>query len=425
MREHMNKRIKVGIFVDGDFIPSYDGAANRFHFLSRYIQEVTDIEIIIFHGYRGWSDIKLIKKEPFKTYIFPIKSYYQDLNLLASIIKQEGIEIIQFDNLEPILLQGIILSQLTNTYLVSEMHYAVRNLAKSLGASPKRITTIKRMERVVGNTVDHLICLSRDDKSFLKKNMGLSDSRISVVPSGVDLDNARFWGPNFRRKTILFLGNLFFEPNIEAVEFICKDVATHLRNFRFLIVGDCPEEISHRYKKANIKFTGTVTDLNLVFRESTIALAPIQERTGLRIKLLNYLAAGIPIIATSAAVSGFKNRRVFVIENNLSRYVKRILALFKARNEAMRLAKNGRRMIEEQFDWVGIARQTEKVYKRILKTDRKPKDKYLKKISRFKIKEPVWLEEAKHKGRFANRRSSLEKGFKYAVINMGRLHIFR
>jgi hypothetical protein len=137
----MKRKIKVGIFVDGDFIPSYDGASNRFHYLSRYLAR-NGVEIIIFHGYREWSDISLIKKEPFKTYIFPIEHYYNNLELIASIIRKESIDIIQFDNLEPILLQGIRLAELTGVKLVSEMHYVVRNLAKKLGAGQSRIKEI-------------------------------------------------------------------------------------------------------------------------------------------------------------------------------------------------------------------------------------------------------------------------------------------
>src|SRR3989344_8315356 len=103
------RKIKIGIFIDGDFIPSYDGASNRFHYLSRHLA-LNGADVVVFHGYRGWSDIKLIRKEPFKTYVFPKQHYYSNLELIASLIKKESIDIIQFDNLEPVLLQGIRLS---------------------------------------------------------------------------------------------------------------------------------------------------------------------------------------------------------------------------------------------------------------------------------------------------------------------------
>lgn len=146
----MKKKIKVGIFVDGDFIPSYDGASNRFHYLSRYLA-LNGIDIVIFHGYREWSDISLIRKEPFKTYIFPIKNYYNNLELIASLIRKESIDIIQFDNLEPILLQGIRLAELSGTKLVSEMLYVVRNLAKDLVLINSEYPKLKKWKKRLVN----------------------------------------------------------------------------------------------------------------------------------------------------------------------------------------------------------------------------------------------------------------------------------
>ena len=87
VRKNNDKKIRLGVFVDGDFIPSFDGAANRFHYLSRALLWA-GVEVVIFHGYRGWSDLKLIKKEKIKTYIFPIECYYNNLELIASIIKK-------------------------------------------------------------------------------------------------------------------------------------------------------------------------------------------------------------------------------------------------------------------------------------------------------------------------------------------------
>jgi hypothetical protein len=53
----LSKTKKVAIFVDGEFIPSFSGATNRFHYLSRALQKFTDTEVVIILCDRGWSDI--------------------------------------------------------------------------------------------------------------------------------------------------------------------------------------------------------------------------------------------------------------------------------------------------------------------------------------------------------------------------------
>lgn len=421
----MSKKIKVGIFVDGDFIPSYDGASNRFHYLSRYLA-LNGIDVVVFHGYRGWSDISLIRKEPFKTYLFNIENYYSNLELLASLLRKESIDIIQFDNLEPILLQGIRLSELSGSKLVSEMHYVVRNLAKKLGADKDRLVNIEKMEEKVGKSVDHLITLSYEDQKFIEEYMGVSPERISVIPSGVDCNEIRYFGPNFDEKNIIFLGNLYFKPNEDAVRRIRNLIypELHKYGFRFTIAGDCPENLKRDCETEGFKFTGTLSDLNELFKNATLALSPIDEGTGMRIKLLNYLAAGIPILTTSIAASGFNNKGLFLTEDNYTDYAKRILELVKDKKGLIQISNNGRSEIESLYDWNTIAKRTIEVYRKIMQSGSLKKT--LPEVEFIKNKEPVWLQEAIAKKRFKEMDSGLlSKSFSFAILDKGLLNDYR
>lgn len=421
----MGRKVKVGIFIDGDFIPSYDGASNRFHYLSRYLT-LNGVDVIIFHGYREWSDISLIQKEPFKTYVFPKQYYYSNLELIASLIKKESIDIIQFDNLEPILLQGIRLSGLTGARLVSEMHYVVRNLAKKLGANATRLEEIKIMEEMVGKSIDHLISLSEEDQIILEEYMKISSQRMSVIPSGVDCSEIRYFGPNFDEKNIIFLGNLYFKPNEDAVRVMRDLIYPELqqRGFRFTIAGDCPPYLRKACQAKDFDFVGTLSDLNYFFKDATFALAPIDEGTGMRIKLLNYLAAGIPVLTTNIAASGFKNKRHFFIENNYSDYGKRILILLKNKKDLIRASYNGRSEIEKYYDWNSIAKMTIKVYQKILNRD--ITQKVLPETNTIKNKEPAWLQEAIAKKRFKIVKSDdLPKEFSFAVIDSHSINSYK
>lgn len=419
------RKIKIGIFVDGDFIPSYDGASNRFHYLSRYLA-LNGVDVVVFHGYRGWSDIKLIRKEPFKTYVFPKRHYYSNLELIASLIKKESIDIIQFDNLEPILLQGIRLSKLTGTKLVSEMHYVVRNLAKKLGAGTSRLEEIKTMEEVVGKSIDHLISLSEEDKIILEKYMGMSSQRISVIPSGVDCSEIRYFGPNFDENNIIFLGNLYFKPNEDAVRIMRDLIYPELQQhgFRFTIAGDCPPDLMKDCQTKGFDFIGTLPDLNLLFKDATFALAPIDEGTGMRIKLLNYLAAGIPILTSSTAALGFKNKKHFFIEDDYSSYGKRILDLLKNKSDLTHTSYDGRSEIDKYYNWGNIAKTTIGAYEKILDND--TIEKVLPDNNVIKNDEPAWLQEAIAKKRFKDINSNeLSEGFSFAVINNNSINSYK
>ncbi len=413
--------VKVGIFVDGDFIPSYDGASNRFHYLSRYLAK-SGIKVVVFHGYRKWSDVSLIKKEPFKTYFFPSKTYYSNLELIASLVKKEGINIIQFDNLEPVLLQGLRLSHMTGAHLVNEMHYVVRNLAKNLGANKKRLKNIAALEHAVGKAVDQVICLSADDKPTLSRNMAIEPGRISVIPSGVDVEAIKFFGPSIKAKNIIFLGNLYFEPNAQAVREIFKRMypPMHAAGFKFTITGDCPDSLKQECRGPGFTFTGPIKDLNALFHDATFALAPIIEGTGMRIKILNYLAAGIPVITTSTAAQGFPDHSCLFIENDFNAYPDLMIRLLDNETRMFSKAIRGRDRILNNYSWGTIARQTIKTYEKILARPRRAKDLRLGEVCTSH--EPVWLEEAIQKKRFRTIPCpALSKPFSYAISNGGKL----
>lgn len=426
MCSKLNKnKLSVGIFIGGDFIPSYAGATNRMQYLSRYLQ-LAGVKIVIFHGYRGWTDLRLIAREPFKTYIFPIDRYYRDLDFLASLICKENIRIIQFNDLEPIISQGIKLSQATGAYIISESYYVVSDLAKSIGASDNRVHSIRKLEVAIGSVVDHVICLSKDDKPKLQSRMRVADSRISVIPSGVDLKEIRYWGPNFDSKTVLFLGNLYFEPNADAVRSIHTYVFPALRQegFKFLLAGDCPPALKIKYESPGFKFVGPEPDLNVVFRQATVALAPIRESTGLRIKILNYLAAGLPVISTPQAVSGIGNTKHIIIENDIRKYADTIRDLLKNRKSSSQRSIAARRFIEKNFGWHKVALRVASVYRRILGLPVKDRLE-INLLSKFHLGQPAWLEEAERKGRFANLKPIIKGKFSYGIIQRGKIRIIR
>lgn len=386
--------------MDGDFIPSFDGASNRFQYLSRHLQK-SGVEVVVFHGYRRWSDIHLIREEPFKTYCISKDSYYNDLDFICSLVNKEGIDLIQFDNLEPILIQGAKIAAKTQTHLVSEMHYCVSDLAKSLGAKSERIDQIKEMEKLTGRFVDHLICLNVEDAEKLTKSMGLDTSRISTIPSGVDLEEIKY-RDRTNGKHIIFLGNLFFEPNAEATRKIRRLIYPQLSKigYKFLIIGDCPADLSKELGDANFIFLGTIPDLNLAFRDALVALAPIDEGTGIRVKILNYMAAGIPVIATSQAISGLREVKNIIIEDNIHLYPRLIIQLTDDAKNTASMGSSLRAQAERSYGWDTIASQTKETYKQILKAPTTSKKQLLSLLDAIDTREPVWLEEATEKHRF-------------------------
>ena len=412
----MKKKIKVGVFVEGRFLPAYDGANNRFHYLSKFLQLSGKVDVVIFHCCRGYTDIKLVKNEPFVTYLISEENYYHNLELLATIIQKEQIDILQFNDLEPILYQGVKLSKMTNTKLVYEIHYNSAQLAKTLGEKKETINNIIKIQGEVGKNIDFAICLSSDDKNDSIKNLQIKESEFEVITSGVNLKENKYHIPNLKGKTIVFLGNLYFKPNEDAVRILKDKIYPKLSNlgFSFVVAGDCPIKLKTELSDKNFDFTGTIKDLNLLFAKAGICVAPIFEGTGIRIKFLNFMSGGIPILTTKIATNGFIDKSNFIIEDNVERYPGKIIDLFQD-DKLIEISKNSLEFAKKHYSWQKIANQVIKVYKMVLINSTKTKTGDMEILNK-----PAWLNELISKGRYKVIRK-LPQNFSFSKVSNGKI----
>lgn len=416
----MKKRIRVGIFIEGKFLPSYDGANNRFHYLSKFLQESGKVDVVIFHCHRGYTDTRLLRNEKFTTYLLSEENYYNNLELLAFLINKEKIEILQFNDIEPILYQGVKLSKMTGAKLVYEIHYNSAQLAKTLGEKKEIVEEITKSQKKVGENIDHAICLSIDDVKDSINNLMITKGMIDVVPSGVDIRENKYHTPNLSSKTVSFLGNLYFQPNEDAVRMLKTIVFPELKKhgYSFIIAGDCPKKLKEELGEDNFKFIGTVKNLNSLFKKSTICVAPIFEGTGMRIKFLNFMSGGIPIITTSIATNGFPDKSNFIIEDDVKKYADKIINLVETK-EIMKISKNSRKIIEDEYNWKKISEKVVDIYIKVLRK------KTNKKTSAIKVLEkPAWLKELIKKGRYKTI-SELPCDFSFSKVKDGEIEEYK
>ena len=393
MHQTLQKSKKVTIFVDGEFIPSYSGAANRFHYLSRALQEHTDTEIIIILCDRGWSDIKQIKRESFKTYLVHPK-LFKNINFLTLILKKEGVDIIQFANLELAIEVGMQLSNNLNKHLIFEAHYEDYEFAKSVGASENTLDNILFLQNTFGKYFDKVIALSAEDAK-LSRNMRINQEDITVIPSGVYLDDFSKSCFDDLSKKIVFFGNIYFDINLKAVEAIKNTMYRKLADagFKFYIIGDISRAEKEKLRDNKFLIIGKQEKLIKYFNKSTIALAPIFKGSGIRVKILNYLNAGIPVVTTSEGARGLRRKDLLIIENDLGKYPTLIEKLVKERKTLINLSKLGRRFVRENMSWEIVSKLVSKEYDYLLKTPVIPKEIAVHKILKLKFGDPVWIKE--------------------------------
>ena len=168
---------------------------------------------------------------------------------------------------------------------------------------------------------------------------------------------------------ILFIGLLSYPPNIEALYNICNIIAPDFEdNVEFIIVGKNPPKIIH---PKNVKFLGFVDDVKKYILNSDICIAPLTYGSGTRLKILEYMAMGKPVISTSKGAEGidYVNNKNIIIENNISNFPAIINDLWDDKSRRDQLGKEAKKLIKLSYDWQNYEKILNNIYEEVLNGD--------------------------------------------------------
>jgi sugar transferase (PEP-CTERM/EpsH1 system associated) len=188
-------------------------------------------------------------------------------------------------------------------------------------------------------------------------------ARTSVVPNGVDLDG---YGPPADAPTVIFTGAMDYLPNVDAVEHFCGDifpaVARAVPGARFLIVGLNPGPAVRRLAELpGVTVTGAVPEVRSYYRQAAVCVAPLRIARGIQNKVLQSMALGVPVVATSAAARGLESRpdEHLLVEDDPARFAQAVISLLGDRDGRRRLAERARGFVERNHSWPAILARIE------------------------------------------------------------------
>ena len=238
------------------------------------------------------------------------------------------------------------------------------------------IKKIKRWEKYYWQMCDKLVTMSEDDKEFIAQQIG-SAAKIHVVANGVD--TAWFGEKKYAKRcepTLLSVGTFKWLPNVEAVRFLMQKVWPLIKkqrtDIKLWIVGNAPtqEILTLAAKDKQIEVSGRIEDIREAFSGAHILLAPVFSGKGTRYKILEAMASGTPIIATSTAVEGLgvTDGEEVMIADSASAMAEAALRLLQDKPWQRRLSKNGKNFVRQHYDWELIARRLDDIYQELGKT---------------------------------------------------------
>ena len=232
------------------------------------------------------------------------------------------------------------------------------------------INKIKKWERHFWRSAQKLIVMSQADKDYIANEIG-DENKIEVVANGVDSE----WFNKKRRKppekpTVLSVGTFNWLPNIEAVKFLVNRVwpllKQQVKDVQLWIVGNAPtqEILNFQKKDSGIKVTGNIPDIRDAFKSAHVVAAPVFSGKGTRYKILEAMAAGTPVVATSIAVEGLgvEDGKHVILADTAALMSDKIARLLDSPEERSLLSRRAKKFVTQQYDWKYISSKLDEVY---------------------------------------------------------------
>jgi len=195
------------------------------------------------------------------------------------------------------------------------------------------------------------------------------DVTINVVPNGVDLDEYTGYSGPAKPYDLVFTGKMDFRPNVDAMLWMGHEVWPLIRRRRpgssMAIVGQRPHpRLEPLREEAGITVTGWVPDVRPYIAGATVYVAPLRVGGGTRLKLLQAMAMGAAIVATSLGAEGFPvtHGRELLLADTPGDFAQAVLHLLEDQEQRSQLGKSARRFVEATYGWDTLVPKLEALY---------------------------------------------------------------
>jgi glycosyltransferase involved in cell wall biosynthesis len=248
-----------------------------------------------------------------------------------------------------------------------------RQLSVSLHTEKQKARFLRRyirwcdyMESSLYKFVDGIWACSTDDLQVFQKKNIRHPLPLTVVANGVDTAYFSFDGRPEKAQIprIIYGGSLCWQPSAEAVAFFYRQVWPLIHaerpDLQLVILGREPPDWMYEMVKgdASVRLVGEVPDARPYFADASITVCPILSGSGTRLKILEAMSMGNPVVSTTLGAEGITatDGQELLITDSPAAMAAAVLRLASDSHIYNRLRRNGRAFVEKKYEWSQIIR---------------------------------------------------------------------
>ena len=236
------------------------------------------------------------------------------------------------------------------TYLKYDRIYKQSKTFKTKIKNKMKYFSLKRAELKSLSYASEIVTLNCKDTELLRRENPALNIRV-IAPYFEKYNHAVYKNTS---ADIVFYGAMSRPENYNAAVWFIENVFSHLPpQFRFIIAGANPDKVLAAYKSDRILITGYVENPVSIFERSLCLVVPLLLGAGIKIKILEGMSSGIPVITNSIGIEGIPAKADvdYIHCETAEEYIKAIGKLYVDRTEAAKIGKNGKQFLENTFNY--------------------------------------------------------------------------
>lgn len=260
--------------------------------------------------------------------------------------------------------------------VLAEHNVEYQRLAEQLpDLSPRAFAKLKACELKLANCMDAVICVSDRDRAQLIAD-GLSPGQQLTIPHGVDLpafdaaqpaDLATDFGLDPRRPVLAYHGTFSYPPNRQALMILIEELLPRLERLghRAQVLGigrEAPPGIDH----PDVCLPGSLDELAGPLKACDLAVVPLTSGGGTRMKILDYFAAGLPVISTTKGCEGLPvtDGEQLLVRDDWDAFAQAVAELLEDDERRRALGEAGHEMARA-LSWQEIAGRYDRLFRKL------------------------------------------------------------
>ncbi|MBS1946957.1 MAG: glycosyltransferase [Bacteroidetes bacterium] len=296
------------------------------------------------------------------------------IGILPRLLKRNHFDFIITETNSDTLIYRTVKKYSPHTRLVFQNHNVDTDLAwadlKNNKITHSAYRQILSLESSLYKNTDHVLAVSQQDADRLNE-LNKNKLKVQVIQTGIPLQKypaAKGLGQDMAGN-ILFCGSLDYQPNYEGLLWFyrnCwKKIVSAFPRLKLTVVGsgDPHGSLAKIFEDGSVDFKGRVKEVYPYYDAAAVVVVPLLSGSGIRLKILEAMSMGVPIVSTRKGAEGIRhtNGENILLADEADDFARLVISLLNDKNKRRALSEAGRKTIQEYYDWPVIGQRIFKI----------------------------------------------------------------